>query len=99
MLSVQNQQPIETLRANGPHKSFGHAIGLRNTKRRLNRLDAFASKYLFETLGEFLIAVANEEAEGLGVLRQRPRQLPGPAGLPTGFKPFGLVYISKEINV
>src|SRR5260221_946067 len=46
MLVVQDQQPVETLGANGPHKSLRHAIRLRRAKRRANDLKPTASKHL-----------------------------------------------------
>jgi hypothetical protein len=77
MLAVQDQQPVETFGANGPHKSLRHAIRLRRAKRRANDLKPTASKHLVKTGGELLVPVADQEAEGLGVFCQRPRQLPG----------------------
>ncbi len=77
MLVVQDQQPVETLGANGPHKSLRHAIRLRRAKRRANDLQPTASKHLVKTVGEFLVPVPDQEAERLGVFCQRPRQLPG----------------------
>jgi hypothetical protein len=44
MVAVEDQQPIETLRANGAHEPLRHPIGLRRAKRRANDLDPVASK-------------------------------------------------------
>lgn len=54
VLSVQNQRPIETLRANGPHKPFGHAIGLRNTLKIRHAL----AHELFVQLDEVVLYAA-----------------------------------------
>ena len=42
MLAVQDQEPIQTLRANRPHEPFRDAVGLRRPKRRANDLYAVA---------------------------------------------------------
>ena len=34
MLVVEDQEPIQTLSANGPHEPFGDTVGLRRAKRR-----------------------------------------------------------------
>jgi hypothetical protein len=44
MLAVEDQQPIETLRANGAHEPLRHPIGLQRAKQRANDLDPVASK-------------------------------------------------------
>ena len=49
VLLVQNQQPVETLRANGAHKPLRDAVCLRRATRRANDLEPFASKHLVET--------------------------------------------------
>jgi hypothetical protein len=74
MLVVQDQEPVETFGANSPHKSLRHAIRLRGAKRRANDLRPNASKHLVKTVGEFLVPVADQEAERLAQrgLRKRP---------------------------
>ena len=39
MRAIEDQQPIETLRADGPHQSLGHPVRLRRAKRCANDLD------------------------------------------------------------
>jgi hypothetical protein len=63
MLAVEDQEPIQTLRANRPHKPFRDTVGLRSAKRRANDLYPIAPEDLVETLGELLISIANQEAE------------------------------------
>ena len=42
MLAVEDQEPIQTLRANRPHEPLRHAVCLRGTKRRANDLNPIA---------------------------------------------------------
>src|SRR5258705_13501616 len=77
MLAVEDQEPIQTLRANRPHESFRNTVCLRRAKRRANDLYPIALKDPVKTLGELLVPIANQEAEGVLALRQRPRQLSG----------------------
>jgi hypothetical protein len=69
VLLVPDQQPIETLRADGAHEPLGNSVCLRGAKRRADDLNPTASKHLIKTGGEFLVAVANEEAEGIRTVR------------------------------
>jgi len=77
MLLVQDQKPVETLRANRPHEPFGNCVRLRGAKRRANDLNPVASEHAVKTVGEFPIPVADEETEGFPVLGQDPRELSG----------------------
>jgi hypothetical protein len=58
VLLIQDQQPVETLGANGPHKPLSHAVRLRRAKRRANDFQAMTSKHFVKTGGEFLISIA-----------------------------------------
>ena len=40
VLLVQNQQPVETFRADGAHEPLGNPVRLRRAKRRPNDLNA-----------------------------------------------------------
>ena len=77
MLAVEDQEPIQTLRANRPHEPFRNTVCLRRAKRRANDLYPLALKDPVKTLGELLIPIANQEAERVLARRQRPGQLPG----------------------
>ena len=83
MLAVQDQQPIQTLRANRPHEPFRDAVCLRGAKRRANDLDPIASKHLVKTLGELLVPIANQEAERFLAFCQASTSVAGPAASPT----------------
>ena len=77
MLAVEDQEPIQTLRANRPYEPFRDTVCLRRAKRCANDLYPIALENAVKTLGELLIPIANQEAERFLALRQRPRQLPG----------------------
>jgi hypothetical protein len=55
MLMVQEQQRVETFRANRAHKPLRDAIRLRRAKWRANDLEPVAAKHLVKTVGEFLV--------------------------------------------
>ena len=63
MLLIQDQQPVEALRANGAHEPLRHAIRLRGAKRRANDVDPITSKYFIKTGRELLVSIANEEPD------------------------------------
>ena len=77
MLVVQDQQPVETFGANGPHRPLRHAIRLGRANRHAKDLNPTASKHLVKAVGEFLVPVADQKPERLWAFCQRPRQLPG----------------------
>jgi hypothetical protein len=76
MLTVEDQEPIETLRANGPYEPLRHPVRLRRAKGRTNDLDPVTSKDRVKTVRELLVPIANQEANRFRPLRQPPRQLP-----------------------
>ena len=80
MRLVEHQEPIETLGANRPHESLRDAVGLRRTKWRTNDLDPIASKHLVKTVGEFQVAVANQEPDAFRAPRPRSTSVAGLAG-------------------
>ena len=45
MMRVDNEKPIETLRANSAHKSLRHSVGSRSPKWRADDLDPVAAKH------------------------------------------------------
>ncbi len=69
MLAVEDQKPIQTLRANRPHESFRDTVCLGRAKRRANDLYPIALEDPVKTLGELLIPIANQEAERFLALR------------------------------
>jgi hypothetical protein len=60
MRFVQDQQPVETLRANRAHEALRHAVRLRGPERRTNDLAPNAAKDFVETVRELLVPVANQ---------------------------------------
>ena len=63
MVAIEDQEPIQTLRANCPHEPLRDAVRLRRTKGRENDLYPFGLKDPVKTLCELLIPVANQVAE------------------------------------
>jgi hypothetical protein len=77
MASVQDQEPVEALRTNGPHEALRDSVRLRSAKRRADDLDPVASEDRVKTTGELLVAVADHEPHRFLTLRKCPRELPG----------------------
>ena len=75
MMVVQEQQPIETLGPDRAHEPLGHSVGLGSSIRCAHDLDPFRSKHRVEAPGKLLIAVADQESEGLWPIGKGPRQL------------------------
>jgi len=91
MRAIEDQQPIETPRADGPHKSLGHPVLLRRAKRCANDLDPLAAKHLVKRAGEFLVPIANQESNRFRPVRQGPplspeEQRPQPGSEQRGFE-------------
>ena len=59
----QDEEPIETVVAHGSHPSFGISVRFWRPDRGANNPDALRAKHLVEGLGEFGVAVMNEELE------------------------------------
>ena len=71
MRLIENQQPIKALCTHGAYEPLRDAVRLWGTKRRANDLHPGASKELVNTVvGERMVSVANEEADGGQALRQ-----------------------------
>ena len=49
---VQNEQPVETLRADGAHEPLGHPVGLRGAERRANDFDPVTPEHVVKLVGE-----------------------------------------------
>ena len=56
---VQNEQPVEALRADGAHEPLGHPVCLRRTERRANDFDPLTLEHVVKLVGEFLVPIAN----------------------------------------
>ena len=61
---VQNEQPVETLRAGGAHEPLGHPVGLRGAERRAYRFDPVTPEHVVTLVGECLVPIANQKANG-----------------------------------
>ena len=61
--AVENQQPVEALRADGADEAFGDRIRLRRSHRRLRNPDTFAAEDLVEGTAVPTVTVAEQEAD------------------------------------
>ena len=75
MSLVQNQEPVETLRASGPHESLRDRVRLGCSNRRANDSDALAAKHRVETARKLVITIPDEKANRFRALRERPSDL------------------------
>ena len=78
MLAVEDQEPIQTLRANRPYEPFRDTVCLRRAKRRANHLDPVAAKCHVKAVREFLIPITNQEAESFRTVGQTSTSVAGP---------------------
>src|SRR5262249_8057036 len=77
MLTIQHEQPVETLRPNRSYEALGDPIRLRRPKRRAHDFDLLGLKHIVEARGELLTAVADEKPEGFRPISESPGQLRG----------------------
>jgi hypothetical protein len=59
--SAEDQQPVETLGADGTHEPLRVGVRLRRPNRRLDHLDPFAAEHLVEGGRELAVAVVDQE--------------------------------------
>jgi hypothetical protein len=60
--TVEDQQPVETLRTHGSDEALGNGVRSRRPHRRLHGSDALAAQDLVEGGAVFAVAVADQEA-------------------------------------
>ena len=80
MTPVHDQQPVETLGADGADESLGGRVRFRRSHRRLDDLDAFAGEEGVEVTGELAVAVADQEAKRSSLAPGVSRRTGAPAG-------------------
>jgi hypothetical protein len=59
--AAEDQQPVETLAADGAHEPLRMGVRPRGTHRRVDHLDAFAAEDLVEAGAELAVAVVDQE--------------------------------------
>jgi hypothetical protein len=59
--AVDDQYPVEQFAADGADPAFGDCVCLRGSHRGAQDADAFAGEYGIEDIGEFAVAVADQE--------------------------------------
>ena len=65
MAAVEDQQPVQALRADGADEAFADRVRLRRAHRCLHDPDAFAAEDLVEGAAVLAVAVADQEANAL----------------------------------
>jgi hypothetical protein len=84
--TVEDQQPVQTLGADGPDEALRDRIRLRRSHRRLHDPDAFTAENLIERAAVLAVAVADEKTDALlGEVEAEVAGLlghPGAAGIP-----------------
>ena len=65
MSATDDEDPIEALGADGPHPAFGVGVRVWRLERRADHLDPLGAEDLVEGVAELLVAIVNEESEGL----------------------------------
>jgi hypothetical protein len=68
--ATADQEPIETVAADGADPAFGERVCLRGAKRGADDLDALASEDLVEDAAEFTVTVADQEPGRCRSLRE-----------------------------
>ena len=96
MAAVEDQQPLETLSADGADEALGERVRVRRAHRCLDHPDAFAGEDGVEATSELGVAVADQEAELCLLLLERPGDLPGLLGDPG---PCGVAVLRGEKGI
>ncbi len=76
MFAACDQEPVETVAADGPDPALGERVGVWRTKRRADDLDALAFEDVVEGAAELAVAVADQEPDRLGPIQEREGKLP-----------------------
>ena len=63
--AVEDQQPVQTVGADGTDEAFGDRVRFRRPNRRLDDPDPFAAEDLVEAPAVLAVAVADQEADAL----------------------------------
>lgn len=62
LLAVEDEEPVETFRADSTHEALGDCVRLRRSHRRPDDLDRLASEDGVEVSGELAVAIPDQEA-------------------------------------
>ena len=83
--SAENQDLVETFRADASHPTFGESVRVRGLNGCADYFDAFGAEELVEGVAEFRVAVVDDESEGVLVAElhdEVPRLLCDPSVRP-----------------
>jgi len=61
MASTEDEDPVETLSADGAHESFGERVRPRSSNRGLDDAGALGAKHLVEAGGELRVSIPDKE--------------------------------------
>src|SRR4029453_17918364 len=75
MAAVEDQEPVETLRADGADEALGNRVRLRRSHWDADDLDPFASEDDVEVTRELALTIPDQEANRCRALRQSPSEL------------------------
>jgi len=64
LFAAGDQEPVETVAADGADEAFGERVCLRSAKWGADDLDAFASEDVVEGGAEFAVAIVDQEPRG-----------------------------------
>ena len=82
MTASEDEEPVQTLSADGAHESLGEGVRPRGSNRGLDDPDALGAEHLVEAGGELRVSVADEELGRSGTLGQDETQVAGLLGDP-----------------
>ena len=77
MLAVHDQQPVQTLRPNGPDEAPRDRVRRRRASRRPHHLNTVAAEDRVELAREFSVAISDEKARRFAGFGETPRTLTG----------------------
>src|SRR5918996_2100889 len=86
MLAAEDEDPVETVGADGSHPAFGVGVRVWRLDGRADHLDDLGAEDLVEGVAELLVAIVDEESEGLVISEfhdQVARLLGDPASVRT----------------
>jgi hypothetical protein len=82
MTSTENEDPVETLSADGAHEPLGEGVRPRGLSRGLDDADAFRAEHLVEAGRELRVSISDQELGLSGTVGQYEGQVAGLLGDP-----------------
>src|SRR6266700_4028845 len=79
---AEDQHSVQTLATDRTDPALGEGVALRCTRRATQHSDVGIGEYRVEACGEFRVAIADQEPESVGTLRQCEHEVAGLLGDP-----------------